>query len=59
MVMFQSRIRWYLGQAEVRRRHEQQTGLLLLQRNVRAWCTLRTWEWFKLFGKVGGCSNSL
>ena len=52
MVMFQSRIRWYLGQAEARRRQEQQTGLLLVQRNVRAWCTLRTWEWFKLFGKV-------
>lgn len=27
-------------------------GLLTLQRNVRAWCTLRTWEWFKLYGRV-------
>ncbi|CAB01576.2 Myosin-3 [Caenorhabditis elegans] len=52
VTMFQSRIRSYLAKAEVRRRYEQQTGLLVVQRNVRAWCTLRTWEWFKLFGKV-------
>ncbi|EFP05608.1 hypothetical protein GCK72_018221 [Caenorhabditis remanei] len=52
ITMFQSRVRSYLAKAEVRRRYEQQTGLLIVQRNVRAWCTLRTWEWFKLFGKV-------
>ncbi|CAD6186727.1 unnamed protein product [Caenorhabditis auriculariae] len=52
MTMFQSRARFYLAQADVKRRHDQQTGLLIVQRNVRAWCTLRTWEWFKLFGKV-------
>ena len=27
-------------------------GLLILQRNVKAWCTLRTWPWFKLYGAV-------
>ena len=27
-------------------------GLLIVQRNVRAWCTLRNWTWFKLFGRV-------
>lgn len=49
---FQSRIRWYLGQTDLRRRKQQQAGLLIVQRNVRSWCTLRTWEWFKLYGKV-------
>lgn len=31
---------------------QQRAGLLILQRNIRSWCTLRTWDWFKLFGKV-------
>ncbi|KAK6025120.1 myosin head [Ostertagia ostertagi] len=44
--------RWYLGLTELRRRQQQQAGLLIVQRNVRSWCTLRTWEWFKLYGKV-------
>ncbi|VDL76370.1 unnamed protein product [Nippostrongylus brasiliensis] len=52
MTNFQSRIRWYLGQTDLRRRMQQQAGLLIIQRNVRSWCTLRTWEWFKLYGKV-------
>uniref|UniRef100_A0A1I7XLC0 Myosin motor domain-containing protein n=1 Tax=Heterorhabditis bacteriophora TaxID=37862 RepID=A0A1I7XLC0_HETBA len=29
-----------------------QVGLIILQRNVRAWCTLRSWNWFKLYGRV-------
>jgi len=52
MTMFQSRIRWYLAQADVRRRIQQRAGLLILQRNIRNWCTLRTWSWFQLYGKV-------
>ncbi|KHJ98009.1 myosin head [Oesophagostomum dentatum] len=52
MTNFQSRVRWYLGLTDLRRRMQQQAGLLILQRNVRSWCTLRTWEWFKLYGKV-------
>ncbi|GMR57873.1 hypothetical protein PMAYCL1PPCAC_28068 [Pristionchus mayeri] len=48
----QARIRGYLGQTDLRRRRDQQAGLLVVQRNVRQWCTLRTWDWFKLFGKV-------
>uniref|UniRef100_F1KQ55 Myosin-3 n=1 Tax=Ascaris suum TaxID=6253 RepID=F1KQ55_ASCSU len=52
MTNFQSRIRSYLGLCEYKRRVQQQSGLLTLQRNVRAWCTLRTWEWFKLYGRV-------
>jgi flagellar motility protein MotE (MotC chaperone) len=31
---------------------QQRAGLLILQRNIRSWCTLRTWEWFKLYGRV-------
>uniref|UniRef100_A0A183FJV6 Myosin-3 n=1 Tax=Heligmosomoides polygyrus TaxID=6339 RepID=A0A183FJV6_HELPZ len=52
MTSFQAQIRWYLGLAERKRRTEQRAGLLIVQRNVRSWCTLRTWEWFKLYGKV-------
>ncbi|KAK6058401.1 myosin head [Cooperia oncophora] len=52
MTNFQSRCRWYLGLTDLKRRQQQQAGLLIVQRNVRSWCTLRTWEWFKLYGKV-------
>ncbi|KAI6193321.1 Myosin head [Aphelenchoides besseyi] len=52
MTMFQQRIRWYLAQADVKRRIQQRAGLLILQRNIRSWCTLRTWNWFKLYGRV-------
>lgn len=45
---------------------QQRAGLLILQRNIRSWCTLRTvcligflllillvqWDWFKLYGRV-------
>ena len=23
-----------------------------VQNNIRAWCTLRTWDWYLLFGKI-------
>uniref|UniRef100_A0A914X3M0 Myosin-3 n=1 Tax=Plectus sambesii TaxID=2011161 RepID=A0A914X3M0_9BILA len=52
MTGFQTRIRSYLAQTDVKRRHEQRAGLLIVQRNVRSWLQLRTWEWFKLYGKV-------
>ncbi|KAI1711889.1 myosin head (motor domain) domain-containing protein [Ditylenchus destructor] len=51
MVGLQSRVRWYLGMTDRRRRMQQRAGLLILQRNIRSWCTLRTWDWFKLYGK--------
>ena len=41
-----------MGLTDRKRKMEQRAGLLIVQRNVRSWCTLRTWEWFKLFGKV-------
>ncbi len=49
---FQAQLRWYMAQTDKKRRVEQRAGLLIVQRNVRSWCTLRTWEWFKLYGKV-------
>ncbi|CAI4223566.1 unnamed protein product [Auanema sp. JU1783] len=49
---FQCACRHYLSQCEYKRRKSQRVGLLIVQRNVRAWCTLRNWAWFKLFGKV-------
>uniref|UniRef100_A0A914HJT9 Myosin-3 n=1 Tax=Globodera rostochiensis TaxID=31243 RepID=A0A914HJT9_GLORO len=52
MTAFQSRIRWFLAQTDVKRRIQQRAGLLILQRNIRGWCTLRNWDWFKLYGRV-------
>ncbi|VDK50027.1 unnamed protein product [Gongylonema pulchrum] len=52
MTNFQARIRAFLGLADRRRRIQQKSGLMLIQRNIRSWCTLRTWEWFKLYGRV-------
>ncbi|CAI5453487.1 unnamed protein product [Caenorhabditis angaria] len=52
MKKFQCACRHYLAQCEYKRRLNQKVGLLVVQRNVRAWCTLRNWAWFKLFGRV-------
>ncbi|VDM62063.1 unnamed protein product [Angiostrongylus costaricensis] len=49
---FQSACRHYLALCEYKRKIDQKVGLLVIQRNVRAWCTLRTWHWFRLYGKV-------
>ncbi|MCP9263704.1 Myosin-4 [Dirofilaria immitis] len=40
LTKLQSQVRWYLA------------GLLIVQRNIRSWCSLRTWDWFKLYTKV-------
>lgn len=49
---FQAKIRSFLFLADRRRRMQQRRGLLIIQRNIRAWCVLRTWEWFLIFGKL-------
>ncbi|CAJ0928963.1 unnamed protein product, partial [Mesorhabditis belari] len=49
---FQASIRWYLGLADRRRRMTQRAGLLVLQRNIRTWTVVRTWNWYLLFGKI-------
>jgi len=52
MVGLQSSIRWHLAKKDAHLRNEQRAGLLVLQRNIRSWLNLRTWPWFKLYGKV-------
>uniref|UniRef100_A0A7E4UTG5 Myosin motor domain-containing protein n=1 Tax=Panagrellus redivivus TaxID=6233 RepID=A0A7E4UTG5_PANRE len=52
ILKFQRTVRHYLAQCEYQRRKTQALGCKVVQRNVRKWCTLRTWEWFKLFGRV-------
>uniref|UniRef100_A0AAF5I0Q2 Myosin motor domain-containing protein n=1 Tax=Strongyloides stercoralis TaxID=6248 RepID=A0AAF5I0Q2_STRER len=52
MTKFQSACRWYLAQIEYKNKLNQRIGILVIQRNIRSWCTLRTWQWFKLYGKV-------
>ncbi|KAI6186038.1 Protein CBR-MYO-5 [Aphelenchoides besseyi] len=49
---FQVQCRYYLGQTEYKRRRDQQIGIKVIQRNVRSWCTLRTWSWFKTYNQV-------
>eukprot|EP00080_Pristionchus_pacificus_P015122 PDM75142.1 myo-5 [Pristionchus pacificus] len=48
---FQCAVRHYLAQSEYKMRMNSRVGILVVQRNVRAWCTLRTWPWFKLLGQ--------
>ncbi len=52
MLGFQAMGRWFAAQKETKRRRDQLAGYTILQRNIRAWCTLRTWEWFKLYGHI-------
>ncbi|MFH4975662.1 hypothetical protein AB6A40_002371 [Gnathostoma spinigerum] len=52
MTGFQAAIRSYIALADRRRRMQQRMGYLTLQRNIRSWCVLRTWEWFLLYGKI-------
>ncbi|VDN05654.1 unnamed protein product [Thelazia callipaeda] len=52
MTNFQAKVRSWLAMLDRKRRIQQKTGMLYVQRNIRSWCTLRTWEWFKLYGRV-------
>ncbi|CAJ0577053.1 unnamed protein product, partial [Mesorhabditis spiculigera] len=52
MTKFQCACRHYLAQCEYKRKLDQKVGLIVVQRNVRAWCTLRSWKWFSLFSRV-------
>ncbi|VDK50414.1 unnamed protein product [Cylicostephanus goldi] len=49
---FQAQIRWYYRLIDKKRRIERNEAMKLLQKNVRQWAMLRTWSWFKLYGKV-------
>ncbi|CAO4386182.1 unnamed protein product [Caenorhabditis nigoni] len=54
----QAQIRWFYQLIERKRRVEKITALKVIQRNVRSWAELRTWVWFKLYGKVKPLINS-
>ncbi|VDK74209.1 unnamed protein product [Litomosoides sigmodontis] len=49
---FQNACRCYQAQRDLRRRMQWKAAALLLQRNIRVWCMLRDWNWFKLYGRV-------
>ncbi len=52
MIGLQATGRWFSACKEKKRRKQQMAGLLILQRNIRAWATLRTWEWYKVLQNV-------
>ncbi|VBB30087.1 unnamed protein product [Acanthocheilonema viteae] len=52
IIKFQNACRHYNAQCDLRCRMQRKAGALLLQRNIRAWCTLRNWNWFKLYGRI-------
>ncbi|KHN79010.1 Myosin-4 [Toxocara canis] len=49
---FQAQIRWFVMMLDRHRRAKQRAGYVILQRNVRAWSILRTWDWYLLYGKI-------
>ncbi|WKX94491.1 hypothetical protein Q1695_011625 [Nippostrongylus brasiliensis] len=49
---FQARIKYYNALIEFADRKRQLNAYIVLQRNIRSWCILRTWDWFLLFGKL-------
>ncbi|XP_023210290.1 myosin heavy chain, muscle-like isoform X18 [Centruroides sculpturatus] len=48
----QSWIRWYNAVKTFKRLQEQRVALLVIQRNLRRFLTLRNWLWWKLYAKV-------
>ncbi|KAK5966929.1 hypothetical protein GCK32_017239, partial [Trichostrongylus colubriformis] len=48
----QAQIRWYYQTIEKKRRVARMEATKSIQRSVRNWAMLRTWSWFKLYGKV-------
>ncbi|EYC46232.1 hypothetical protein Y032_0404g853 [Ancylostoma ceylanicum] len=49
---FQACIRQYNAVIDRDARQKQLNSYIVLQRNIRSWCILRTWDWFLLFGKL-------
>uniref|UniRef100_A0A0N4ZL86 Myosin head n=1 Tax=Parastrongyloides trichosuri TaxID=131310 RepID=A0A0N4ZL86_PARTI len=52
IIGFQAQVRWYLAQVEKKKLENIKETVTIIQENVRSWCTLRTWDWFKLYGLV-------
>ena len=48
----QSWVRWYFVKKNFKRLQEQRVALLVIQRNLRKFLTLRNWLWWKLYSKV-------
>ncbi|XP_050734450.1 myosin heavy chain, muscle-like [Eriocheir sinensis] len=48
----QAWMRGWIGRKEYKRLQEQRVSLVVVQRNVRKFMTLRTWPWFNLWQKV-------
>ncbi|XP_003379319.1 putative myosin head (motor domain) [Trichinella spiralis] len=52
MVGVQATARSYLAKLDSRRRKKAHEASLLIQKNVRKWLKLRSWPWFRLYGRV-------
>ncbi|KAL3088350.1 hypothetical protein niasHT_023910 [Heterodera trifolii] len=52
IVQFQRVCRFHLAQKELKRRLAEKIGVKIVQRNVRRWCSLRSWPWFRLFSRI-------
>ncbi|XP_071040141.1 myosin heavy chain, muscle isoform X4 [Parasteatoda tepidariorum] len=48
----QAWVRWYISKKEFKKLQEQRVALLVIQRNLRKFLTLRNWLWYKLYMKV-------
>uniref|UniRef100_T1IQ65 Myosin heavy chain, muscle n=1 Tax=Strigamia maritima TaxID=126957 RepID=T1IQ65_STRMM len=48
----QSWIRGYFTRKNFKKLQEQRVALLVIQRNLRKYLTLRNWQWWKLYSKV-------
>lgn len=48
----QSTCRAYLARCQYQRLQRQTYAVIQVQKNIRAWITLRTWLWYKLYQRV-------
>lgn len=52
MTWLQAWIRWYFVKKNFKKLQDQRIALLVIQRNLRKFLTLRNWLWWKLYSKV-------
>ncbi|CAG2118958.1 unnamed protein product, partial [Medioppia subpectinata] len=52
LTWLQGWIRWYQVKKSFKKLQEQRIALLVIQRNLRKFLTLRNWLWWKLYSKV-------
>jgi len=52
LTWLQAWIRWYMVKKTFKKLQEQRIALLVIQRNLRKFLTLRNWLWWKLYSKV-------